>query len=407
MIPEEADLRVEIVKVKDVTPMEGKDRIELVWFYNKAPNGEPCIVQKDKFEQGDLACYIPPDHVVPDVGVFKFLERHPEKLCPDELWIRHKHRRVKAMKMSGYISHGLAITLHEMDICRIEQDGLGIPTSLRSVGSKPGAEMGVKRYEPKRTGGTGVKGSPMGTEKGPRGLEVPKYDLTGIRKLADIFMWNSGPSPLDLIVTEKLHGCNARFIVTDDIKHWWSTLWTRLVDFVCRRPPTMELFHNGKMKLHLASRTVWRGTAANHKSIWKEVAEKLAIFSKLKKIPDAVVYGEIIGRRVQGGNFLYGTSNDDVAFYVFDIYNPREKAWMSWDDLETTCARIGLQTVPVIACGPLARDETEILVDGVSIIDGLTMREGVVIRTNTDMRTPSGGRMIMKWKSELFLQKHG
>ena len=402
---EEADLRVEITEVQDITPMEGKDRIELVWLYNKSPNGEPCIVSKGKHKIGDLICYIPPDHVVPDVSVFAFLSRSGE-LAADEKHVRHKYRRVRAMKMSGYISHGVVISLDEMDKVRMEQEGIGLPTGVRKAGTLVGAEMGITRWEPMRTGGTGTKGTQMGTEKGPKGLEIPKYDLTGIRKLADIFQWEEQNSPYELVVTEKLHGCNARFIVTREKLSWLKKTWIKFTDWICRRPPTMELFQDGDLRLHLASRTVWRGTKHSHKSVWKEVAENLALFSKLKKIEGLVVYGEIVGRRIQGEHFLYGTRDDNVAFYVFDIYNPVERSWLSWRETEEVCARIGLHTVPVLVHGHLKKRHVEPHVDGRSTLPDTPMREGVVVRTNADMRTPSGGRMIMKWKSEAFLQKH-
>ena len=402
-IIEEADLRAEVVKVKEVTRMPGYDRIELVWLYNKAPKGEPCIVARDKFNTDDHVVYIPPDHIVSDVKEFTFLEKHPEKLAPDEEFVRHKYRRVRAMKLREFLSHGLVLSMNEADSVAMKCTGLGVPTSL---GQMVGENLGITRWYPRRADGS-IKGTQMGHEKGPQGLTIPKYTLVGIRKTGDLFEWEDDISSNELVVTEKLHGCNARFVVSQSEKSHFRVVWDKFWDWVLRRLPQARLFDDGKKRLHIASRTVWRGTKTEHNSFWKEVAEKYALFSKLRCLPGFVFFGEIVGRRIQGGNFLYGTRNDTIAFYVFDIFVPELNEWVPWNEIETICSNLGLDTVPVLKRGRLRKDEVELLVDGISSIDKDTMREGVVIRTQADFRTPAGGRKIIKWKSEEFLQQHG
>lgn len=400
---EEADLRVEICKVKDITPMEGYDKLELAWLYNKAPRGEPCIVQKGKYNVNDQVVYIPPDHVVPDVQEFAFLERSPDKLAPDEEYVRHKYRRIRPMKLREYISHGLVLDLKKADQIAMRLTGLGVP---RGLGELVGKQLGITRFVPRRRDGS-LKGTSMGTESGPKGMQVPKYEITGIRKVGDIFGWEDQESAEILVVTEKLHGCNARFVVTSSTKPRLRVLWDKFWDWVKRRPRKFVLFDDGKHKLHISSRTVWRSTKSEHTSFWKEIAENQNLFAKLRKHPEFVFYGEIVGRRIQGSNFLYGLKNDEIGLYIFDVYIPEAKEWLAWDELKAMCLRLGLETVPVIKFGNLKRSDVEPVVEGKSIIDNHTMKEGVVVRTNADSRTPSGGRKIIKWKSEKFLQKHG
>ena len=197
------EVRVELTRVRNLTPMEGMDRIELAWLFREAPNGEPCIVAKGKFRKGELVAYFPPEHIVPDVEEFKFLERHPEKaLAEGATFIRQKHRRVKPMKLRGYISHGLVLDLDEAQCVSASQGGGRIS---HKEGSMIGEQLGVTRWEPKAQRGS--NNAPVIVADSPVGVAVPKYDLTGVRKLGDIFEWEDRLSPLQLVVTEKLHGC--------------------------------------------------------------------------------------------------------------------------------------------------------------------------------------------------------
>jgi len=402
---EEHDVKAETLTVKDVTPIEGKDRIELVWLFQKAPYGEPCIVQKNKHKVGDYVIYIPPDHVVPDVEQFAFLNKGGN-LDDGSKFVRRKHRRVRAMKMAGCISHGLVIGLREGDSIAMTLTGVGIPGSFRKQGVV-GEFLGITRYVPKQQYGS-AGGKKMGASPGPKGLSVPKYDLNGIRKAGDIFGWEDGKSAHNLVITEKLHGCNARYVVTKVDRTLWGQIWLWLRTRLGKR--TASPLESKDHRLHISSRTTWRGIENDNDSLWKEVAEQQALFPKLVNLDfiDIVLYGEIVGRRVQGDQFLYGTKDDGLQLYIFDIYDPKSKLWFSWGDVERICSLLGLRTVPVLAEGKFSRDEVEKYVDGWSYIDNRkTMREGIVVRTVGDYRDSRGNRLIIKWKSERFLQKHG
>jgi len=401
---EDPDLKVEVVSIKDITPIKDKDRIELVWLYNKAPNGEPCIVEKGKHKVGELVVYIPPDHVVPDAPPFAFLNKG-KPLTDGCQFVNKKNQRVRAMKMAGCVSHGLIITMSTADGLAMAKSGLGVPSSGRKEGSMIGECLGVTRWEPYTRGGVGGSDSKLGKEHGPINFVAPKYDLDNLRKLGDIFDWDGKESTYNLVVTEKLHGCCARYVVTEDKLPPVPAFFRKIKRLFFK--PKMSELRDATHKLHVSSRTVWRGTEKDHQSVWKEIAEKHALFSKLKGFPNLVFYGEIIGRRIQGDGFTYGLKNDDIDFYVFDIYDPILHCWMNWKTVSVMCEDLGLKTVPAIYIGKVSKDTVSNFVDGRSTLDSSTMREGIVVKTTSDQRLPSGERAIVKWKSEEFLQKHG
>ena len=77
-----------IKEVKDIIPIEGKDRIELAII-----DGWSVIIKKDEFKVGDKCIYVEIDSVMPDRPEFDFL--------------RGKNFRIKTMKMAGVISQGI------------------------------------------------------------------------------------------------------------------------------------------------------------------------------------------------------------------------------------------------------------------------------------------------------------
>ena len=394
------DLRVEMTRVKEVTPMEGMDRIELAWLFQKSPKGEPVIVSKNKFAKGELLAYIPPDHVVPDVSEFSFLERKPEAaLLEGSTHVRRKNRRVKPMKLRGYISHGLTLSLDEVAEVARKTSG----EKVKHVeGSQIGEALGITRYEPKQQRGQSMAGSPVAQfDFAPCGVEVPKYDLTGIRKLGDIFGWEGQPSDQELVITEKLHGTNGRYMVRAKRGLFKRLRWVLRVLTGRAQPQFEDAFY----RLYVSSRGVWRDPKGG--SLWAEVAEKKRLFTALKRMPGIAFYGEIIGQRAQGEQFKYGLPADVVDFRLFDGYNPDTRAWLGWDEVEDAAAKFGLRTAPVFAWGKLRFEDFEGMEEGDSLLSSNTMREGFVVRTLVASYTPRGGRAIMKWKSEKFLQKHG
>src|SRR5437868_1923176 len=80
---------VPIVRIAAVEPHPQADRLEIVRLW-----GYTCVVGKGQFRAGDLACYVPPDSVVPSGPPFEFLG---------------DHRLIRVRRYRGVVSQGLLI----------------------------------------------------------------------------------------------------------------------------------------------------------------------------------------------------------------------------------------------------------------------------------------------------------
>jgi len=90
-----------VVEIKDLEPIEGKDRIVLASFTN---SGWRVIVQKDQFQIGDKAIYVETDSILPMWEEFQFLE----KRCYST---KRKGYRIRTMKLGDVYSEGICFDL--------------------------------------------------------------------------------------------------------------------------------------------------------------------------------------------------------------------------------------------------------------------------------------------------------
>ena len=142
--------------------------------------GYQCVVRTADWQNGYLAVYIPPDSIVPFEEPFKFLGED--------------HLRVKARKLRGEISFGLLVPAP--DGAKIDDDMAGA--------------LGVVHYEPATP--TSMGGDNVSA---PPGV-YPKYDVENFKSPK----YNSIIKPGELVViTEKIHGANARFVCVDGIMY--------------------------------------------------------------------------------------------------------------------------------------------------------------------------------------------
>ena len=137
--------------------------------------GWQCLVRTDDWKDGDLAVYVPPDSIVPQGDPqFEFLG---------------DHRRVKAKKLRGVWSAGLLVPAPEG----------------AQVGEDLMEKLGIEHYEPPlpmSTGGDNVKP--------PAGV-FPVYDVENFNRYPDVIQPGER-----VIITEKIHGANARYTWQDD-----------------------------------------------------------------------------------------------------------------------------------------------------------------------------------------------
>ena len=164
------------------------------------------VVAKDQWKEGDLACYIEPDTMVPiNREEFAFLKKNEDQT----------HHRVRVIRLRGQYSQGLLV-----------------PAPGHKVGDDLWKKLELERYEPKVH--SGVKFS-ADTAGAPFGIIAPKYDLENWRKFGKVF--EDGE---EVYMTEKIHGTNSRFVFDGNKMHCGSrTRWVRDGD-----NPWWKCFHN-------------------------------------------------------------------------------------------------------------------------------------------------------------------
>lgn len=81
-----------VEKIISLTPIEGADKVELATVL-----GWKVVVKKGEFREGDLACYIQIDTIVPEKPEFEFL--------------RERKFRVRSIKLRKQLSQGLLIPI--------------------------------------------------------------------------------------------------------------------------------------------------------------------------------------------------------------------------------------------------------------------------------------------------------
>jgi len=280
----------------------------------------PVIFRSDEFSSGELVGYIPPDTVVPRTTEFDFLFKEEEATT----------ERVKAVKLRGLVSHGFFIRLPNKDGEEMFKEGEDIVRVYD-----------LKKYEPpERRSNFLSLGSPAKRPDTP--IEVPVYDIEGLRRYPDIIDEDE-----EVIITEKIHGTNARF-----------------------------LYWNGKF--YVGSRNNWVDPEGN--SVWAEVARRYEVEKALKRVPrGSVLYGEIYGKGIQ--SMSYGLDTKELV--VFDVYHFNDtKGWYWYPIAVEWLARLSdLPYVPILYRGRFDLETCYNLSNGPSTVPGADhVREGIVVR---------------------------
>jgi RNA ligase (TIGR02306 family) len=324
---------VPIIEIESVLPHENAERLEIV-----PVNGWQAVVKKGQFKTGDRAVYIQPDYTVPTARPeFSFLSKEGKD--------RH---RLKAVRLRGALSFGLLIP---------------VPDDLQNadVGECVMERLGVARYEPPMKAFRGGGDDQELSEDECPNVYAPKFDIESIQNFLDAF------SPCEeVIVTEKVHGANARY-----------------------------LWHDGKM--FLGSRTRW--LKPNADNVWsRALTEEMR--SWCESHPDTTLFGEVYGP-VQ--SLKYGLS--EPRFVAFAALS--RETWVSLGELFASLDGAGVPRVPTLLIGPYDFETIRALAEEDSRIGPVGhMMEGVVVTPAIERRDPDFGRVALKhisnryWESE-------
>jgi len=353
--------KAEVVKLGELLPIEGADRIGYVMVHG----GYPCVVSKEDYEAYELWVYITPDSLVDSSrGEFAFLN---DKFAQFKEVDGKQYVRIRARKFKKQPSMGLLIPA---------------PRGAR-LGQDLAKSLGILHYEPPTPGTEHLKEygwvrrrlmkwANRANRYARKGLQLPYYDIEALRRYPEVF------AGANIVVTEKLHGSNAAY-VWGDYRPWWFP-WIN-------RP-----------RLLGRSRTVWRDLK-DKSHIWAQaVTPELERFCK--ENPNLVLFGEIVGPGVQ--DLEYGL--EKPTFFAFDIYDSHSKSYLNWYTLESFLRLYDILQVPQVTYGRFELDSVLRLAEGPSLLAN-HCREGIVVKTIFESAHPQIGRMILKAVGSGYLER--
>lgn len=381
-----SEFHVTVVRIGPIEKHPNADTLGITHVHG----GYPVIVKLGDFKEGDLAVYVPVDAIVDgNRPEFSFLGE------------RREHR-IKAKKLRGVFSMGLLVQASGIDLRVPGEDMqayLGIekyvPASEREQAPSHKTERNAKPSELKNFEDAAAMTSITFTlcyalmgilfnSPGPavtfitiwtmiiyvmilgnrvvhKKPNVPVYDIEGFRKYKNVFEPGE-----PVVITEKIHGCNARYV------------------------------HTG-LKFHVGSRTMFRSDKTNH---WRTAANRCDLERKLKSYPNIVLFGEIYGPECQ--DLHYGVSPGSVRFAAFDAMDLKTRRYLDTDEFGRVMRELDIPTVPILYRGPWS-PELVSLAEGKATWGGHHVREGIVIKPARERTTPGLGRTFLKLVGEGYL----
>ena len=353
-----------VVRITKIDPVPKSDALDITTVFET-----PCIVRRGQLKVGDLAVYIPVESLVPmDRPQFQGLGIKTDKPV----------MRVKAVRLRGTYSEGLLVP--------VDQQWFGSGDWANGVGTDMAEAWGITKYE--EPDEPVVLNGKQGTQQARDLPWAPKYNVESILKNRE-----SIPEGVGVQVTEKIHGCNGRFVHDGTTLHVGShNVWKKPM-YLAENPASrlsrwwlaFRLFVNRYFQVFKL--------VQNNDDVWWNTAKTLELAKKLSKYPMYVFYGEVYGK-VQ--DLKYGVVGTN--FRVFDIYNANTKEWERPSAVEDICNKSNINHVPILYSGPYLKDTVDPLRSGKSILHEGTIREGIVIK----LLDNKGRNSAMKYVSEAY-----
>lgn len=352
----------------DVHP--NADALEFAVF-----GGYRAIVQKNKYQAGDLVAYIPEASLLPDSLV-------EEMGLAGKLSGKDKNR-VKAIRLRGELSQGLVYPAREGWM----------------LGQDVTEELGITKWEPEIP--VALRGQVFNAGSS---LTI-KYDIENLKNFPDVF--SDGD---DVVFTEKLHGT-------------WCQIMLAPISMVPESgyDPDFYSGEHGTMLVVSSKGQASKGLALkinedNKDNLYVKTALSLDlcnkhflnISSKMNFEPVTLI-GEIFGQGVQ--DLHYG--NQVPQFRVFDVFvgTSNNGYFLNDRQLDEFFSKIDIPRVPVLYRGPFSQEKVQEFTDGKDTLSGTHVREGIVIRStleSSDTRIPAcHGRLQLKSVSGDYLTRKG
>lgn len=334
-----------ISKIQKLTPIEGKDFIELAKIENY-----DSVVQKGQFNEGDMAIYVFYDSILPQREEFEFLR----KRC----WSpKYQGFRIKPMKLGNVVSEGLVLPMSVL------------PSNKKyRVGDVVTDELGIVLYDPEY--------NPAKPKAEPKGLFKTLMKFKAFRKVYNAFLaykkaHNDKNYPNWIIKSDE-----------DNIEKLWDSVKDITRPFILTEKvegmSTTFAIEKGKFKVYSHNWLVKEGA-------WVEYAVKNKIEEKLRKVckdlgfKSIAVQGELVGPSIQKNIYKL----KDLDFYMFGGYFA-DKRKFTYNDVKNFARYLDIKTVPFIRIDYIKNfADVDTIVkdaDGISKIFN-TKREGLVWRT--------------------------
>lgn len=331
---QEHDVRV--VRLGPITKHDNADSLGITEV-----DGRPCIVRLGEWEAGDLAVYVPIDSLVPVADArFSFL-------APKT---KGERARIKALRLRGVFSMGLLVK----------------PDADMVNGEDVRERMEIEVYEADASRSDRAGGSFLSSSAEPDPGFLPVYDVESARKYRHVL--NDGE---EVVITEKVHGANARFC-----------------------------FHRDR--LWVASRNQFKRLDSS--DLWWSIAADYGLEEALRRHPGIAIYGEAYG---QVQDLKYGEGGHRLT--LFDALDINRREWLDYDRFRELAASLGLGTAPELYRGPWQADQWpafKALAEGPTVIGhGANVREGWVLRPTVERVDLQLGRVQMKLHGEGFLTR--
>lgn len=339
-----------VVKLKNVSPHPNADSL-----FTADAGGYPVVFKSGQYVEGDLVAYIPIDSIVPDTEEWSWLGGH---------------RRIKAKKLRGIYSMGLVVP---------------VPNGL-SEGDSVMEALSLQKYE----ADVDVRAF-MNTDNEKDPGFMPCYtDIESLRRYKSVLLPSGfvreeiqtefghtkkvliaelGAVGEEVVITEKIHGANARYCWKD------GRMWA-------------------------GSRSCIKAEAENN--MWWSAAENIGLREKLATLPDVVIYGEVFG---QVQDLKYGKKGFHLAF--FDAFDIKTGRYFDYDDFDKLITDLKLTKAPVLYRGPWSMSLTD-LAEGTTVIgDGANVIEGFVVKPVKERYDDALGRVILKMVGQGYTLRKG
>ncbi len=358
-----------IRRIADIQPIEGADAIVVATI-----DGWKVVVKKDEFKVGDLALYLEIDSWVPH-ELAPFLSKGSE---PRE-YNGVKGERLRTIKLRGQVSQGLLLNLNDAVVYKAL-----LGSNDWYEGQDHTEQLGIQKWE------APIPAQLQGQAAGmfPTSL-IPKTDQERIQNC-----FGEIQKRAKRFTTEKVWNAETQTLEEHPV--------VVPADF---KEPTYEV----TMKLDGSSCTIfrWEGelrvcSRNLELKINEENKDNTFVAMALKigdRIPNGFAFqGEVMGNGVQGNREGF----KEHKFFVFDVFNIHEHAYLDPSERRRVCEVVGLEHVPVLGTdwkAPASVEEGLALAEGSSI--NHKIREGLVWKCNED---PS---FSFKTISNQFLLKGG